>query len=280
MKQTFDINSVPVAYADDGRADGEPFVLVHGAGANRNYWKLLAAEIVAVRDRPRIVAPDLFGHGQTPPWLPAPQAGDLGGKGYAYADDVALLAQLATKIRGPFDLIGHSSGGAICLEYALLHPDRVRKLVVAEPMLPGILADQDPPAYAEVASAYEAAHRAVAAGDDEAAARCLFEYILGDASWSKLAPSIRQWMTANVACTLAAHSQASLSLRVPTDRYRAIACPVMVVVGESTRGPFRRVCELVAASLPDVRTRVIAGARHNAPLTHARAVNEAILAFL
>ena len=209
MKQQFEMHSVPVAYTDEG--DGRPFVLVHGAGANRNYWKLLAAELTQVFANPRIVAPDLFGHGETAPWSHTKHPAAVA-RSYAYADDVELLEQLATRIEGAFDLVGHSSGGAVCLEYALRHPQRVNKLIVAEPMLPGILKTQDPVAYAEVHAAYERAHQAVDAGDDEQAACCLFEYILGDGSWARLTAGIREWMTANVACTLAAHSRADLAV--------------------------------------------------------------------
>lgn len=276
MKQILDMHSVPVSYTD--RGDGRAFVLVHGAGANGNYWKFLAAELEQAHGNPRLMAPDLFGHGETPPWSQTVVARSSG-RAYEYQDDVEMLEQLADRVDGAFDLVGHSSGGAVCLEYALRHPDRVRRLVVAEPMLPGILESVDAAAHAEVASAYEAAHRAVSSGDDGEAARCLFEYILGDGRWHMLADGIRRWMTENVACTLAAHSRASLSLRPAVDRYAAIACPVLVLHGERTRVPFRRICEVVAASLPDATIESVVGAAHNAPLTHAPVVNAAIRAF-
>ena len=277
MKQILDMHSVPVAFTD--RGDGRAFLLVHGAGANGNYWKFLAAELQQAHGSPRLIAPDLFGHGETPPWAGTDVARSSG-RAYEYEDDVALLERLADRIDGAFDLVGHSSGGAVCLEYALRHPDRVRKLVVAEPMLPGILETVDAAAHAEVASAYEAAHRAVSSGRDEDAARCLFEYILGDGRWHKLADSIRHWMTQNVACTLAAHSRASLALRPARNRYAAITCPVLVLHGERTRVPFRRICEVVAASLPDAVIESVDGAAHNAPLTHAPLVNALVRTFL
>src|SRR5690606_40937726 len=64
MKQTFYFHDVAVTYTDEGQ--GAPFVLVHGAGANRNYWKSLAVELTNNLGAARIVAPDLFGHGETP----------------------------------------------------------------------------------------------------------------------------------------------------------------------------------------------------------------------
>jgi len=278
MKKRFDMHSVQVAYTDEGH--GRPFVLVHGAGANGSYWKLLAAHLAQAHADARIVAPDLFGHGDTPPWTPAQLAGRQAARNYDYTDDVQLLEQLADRIEGDFDLVGHSSGGAVCLQYALRNPARVRKLVVAEPMLPGILSAADPAAHAEVTRAYERAHAAVDSGESEQAARCLFEYILGDGQWSQLGDGIRKWMTKNVACTLAAHSRASLAMRLPADHFEAIACPVLMLFGERTRAPFRRVCGVIADSLANVRSVAIPKAAHNAPLTHAPMVNEAIAAFL
>jgi pimeloyl-ACP methyl ester carboxylesterase len=269
MKRIFEVDGAAIACAEEG--DGDAFVLVHGAGANRNYWRALATQLVG-RGR-RALAPDLYGHGETAPW---PRAAE---RPYSYLDDVAVLERLTAELSEPFVLVGHSSGGAVSLEFAARHPERVRKLVVLEPMLPTVLDGVDDAAFAEVAGAYRQAHDAVAAGDHERAARLLFEYILGSDEWQRLPSATRAWMVAHADCTLCAHSRASLALRPEGSRYERIRCPVLLLHGEHTRAPYRRICEVVARRLPDVQATAIVGAAHNGPLTHTREFHRLLFSF-
>jgi pimeloyl-ACP methyl ester carboxylesterase len=269
MKRQVQLGAVPVTYTDAGV--GEVAVLVHGAGANRNYWKGLCQHLAGYR----LLAPDLFGHGDTPPW----RVGTSGPSAYAYGDDVDLLEGITADARAPLSLIGHSSGGAVCLEFARRHPERVARLVIAEPMLPTLLAGPAPAAHAEVAGAYQRAHAAVQRGEFAAAAAMLFEYILGDGEWGRLTAGTRAWLEQNVELALAAHSRASLALAVTAADYRPIRAPVLLLAGERTRPPFRAICELLASTLPTARLLIVPGASHNAPITHAAIVNAAIVAF-
>lgn len=262
------VDTVPVRYTENG--SGDPCVLVHGAGANRGYWRALAREL----DGYRTIAPDLYGHGETPPW-PAAR-----GRAYDYGDDAELLAHVTIGERRPLTLVGHSSGGAVCLEFARRHVDRVGRLVVVEPMLPALLRSLLPDTYAEVAAAYGRAHDAVRRRQFEAAARTLFEYILGDGEWDELTAATRAWMARAVEPTLAAHSRASLAMAVGPEHYAGVRCPVLLLSGGATRRPFGAVCRVLAHALPDARHVEIAGAAHNAPLTHAPQVHAEILRFL
>jgi pimeloyl-ACP methyl ester carboxylesterase len=91
-----------------------PFVFVHGAGGIHRHW------LYQVRDLPRLssYALDLPGHGESN----GPGCSSVA----AYADwligflDAAGLSQAI--------LVGHSMGGAIALQVALQHPDRVSGL--------------------------------------------------------------------------------------------------------------------------------------------------------
>ncbi|MGH3176481.1 MAG: alpha/beta fold hydrolase, partial [Streptosporangiaceae bacterium] len=69
----------PVDLAHDDAGDGPVVVLIHGHPFNRGMW---APQLAVLRDRFRVIAPDLRGYGDspvTPGTVPMAQlAGDVG----------------------------------------------------------------------------------------------------------------------------------------------------------------------------------------------------------
>ncbi len=106
---------------------GGPLVLVHGLLSNPWIWARLAS---LLRDKRAIWAPTLRGHGAVPS-APACRpdfsldstTGDL----LAFLD-FASLDKVA--------LLGHSWGGKIAVHFAARHPERVTRLLLADPVLP------------------------------------------------------------------------------------------------------------------------------------------------
>lgn len=66
----------------------------------------------------------------------------------------------------------------------------------------------------------------------------------------------------------------------PAEAYRVIEAPVLLMTGEKTPLPERRVVEHLGESLPNARVKVVAGAGHMGPLTHAEEVNAATIDWL
>lgn len=271
MKKTITVDRIQVTYTEiDGSIPTA--VLVHGAGANRNYWKALC-DVMGGR---HLLCPDLYGHGETPPWNSVTRNTPA----YSYRDDVPLIEGVCSQQAPPFDLVGHSSGGAVCLEYARAFPDRVRRMVLIEPMLPAVIKDFDSVAWAEVSSAYETVHAMVRNGQLEEAARNLFEYILGDGQWGLIPEKIRAWMTQNVKTTLTAHSAASLSIPTKPSEYAELRVPTLFIHGARTRNPYKRITQYLSRLLKGSKLEEIPDASHNSPLTHAAQINGLISAFL
>jgi len=101
---------------------GEPIVLLHGLGASRRLWHRVAP-LLAASGR-RVLTPDLPGFGNSPP----------AGPGFEFpAVTEALAVALRRRTRSPFDLLGHSLGGAVALQFATEYPELVRRLVLAAP---------------------------------------------------------------------------------------------------------------------------------------------------
>jgi pimeloyl-ACP methyl ester carboxylesterase len=105
----------------DERGAGQPLVLVHGVGTDRGVWKEVVGPLSRER---RVITLDLPGFGDSPP---VADGFDL--------DRVGEVVGEAAGARAgePFDLLGHSLGGAVCLALAGRKPDFVRSLVLLAP---------------------------------------------------------------------------------------------------------------------------------------------------
>ncbi|MEO2219033.1 alpha/beta hydrolase [Chromobacterium vaccinii] len=105
---------------------GAPLVMLHGIGcaSSFDYPRLLAEPGLAGR---RALLVDLLGHG----FSDKPE--DFS---YTPSAQAQTLAQWLTRLDlRDFDLFGHSMGGSIAIELATLLPDRIRRLIAAEPNL-------------------------------------------------------------------------------------------------------------------------------------------------
>ena len=102
----------PVELAHDDAGDGPVVVLIHGHPFNRGMW---APQLAALRDRFRVIAPDLRGYGDspvTPGTVPTAQL----------AADVSHL--LDRKGIGTAAVAGLSMGGLVVMELAAAQPER------------------------------------------------------------------------------------------------------------------------------------------------------------
>ncbi|RLC94025.1 MAG: hypothetical protein DRI39_04065 [Chloroflexi bacterium] len=97
---------------------GQPVVLLHGGASDSRDW---VGTMDALGRAGTFYAPDLIGFGQS----------DKSKDGYCLADFVDFTLGF-TEALGleRADLVGHSLGGRVCLEIALRHPEKVRRLVV------------------------------------------------------------------------------------------------------------------------------------------------------
>ncbi len=115
------------------RGAGPPVIFFHGSGPGAsglsNFRGSLDALAVAGL---RAVAPDLLGYGHSS------KPTDVG---YALATHADAMVRFADALGlSHFSIVGNSLGGAIALQVALDHPDRVDRLVL---MAPGGLEDKD-----------------------------------------------------------------------------------------------------------------------------------------
>jgi long-chain acyl-CoA synthetase len=94
-------------------------MFVHGYAGCAETWEY---QINHFANKYRVIVPDLRGHGQS----------DAPYTQYTMPEMVEDLQAIVETLKLPdkFTLVGHSFGGAICVEYANAHPERLERLVL------------------------------------------------------------------------------------------------------------------------------------------------------
>ncbi|MER7451033.1 alpha/beta hydrolase [Nocardia beijingensis] len=106
----------------DRTGSGSPVVFLHNAGTQRRIWD---DQVAALRDGHEVFALDLPGYGQS----------DRPATGYRLIDYVDMLTAFLDAHRlTDVVLIGNCLGSATSLRYAMGHPERVRALVLINPL--------------------------------------------------------------------------------------------------------------------------------------------------
>lgn len=101
------------------QGSGPALVLLHGLFGSSNNWAPLAKSLAPHFD---VICPDLRNHGRSP------HDSDAGVEAMA-SDLLELMDSLALP---QALLLGHSLGGRVAMRFALDHPSRVKKLLVAD----------------------------------------------------------------------------------------------------------------------------------------------------
>ena len=245
-----------VELAHDIRGRGTPIVLLPGTGYSGSTWPASLVDGLAADHT--VITPDYRGTGRTPS-TDSPYSTRL----FA-ADVAALLRQLGT---GPAHVLGHSMGGRVAQWVALDAPELVRSLVLAASGPGG-----PPPTSGQaVGIPLEAGLELIEHGYERYMRRQITstfftpDFVERDpttvdgliaAFWDHR-PSLRDYLKHVIARQ--AHST--------RDRLADIRQPTLVLVGDEDThvggtGSHLEQSRFLAATLPNARLHVIAGARH------------------
>jgi pimeloyl-ACP methyl ester carboxylesterase len=188
------------------------------------------------------------------------------------ADDAAaLLAALGVS---PAAVFGTSSGAVFVLCMLVRHPEAVRRAILHEPALFALFDDPE----GTRAVVKELVAEGMREGGLAGALEQFWRFVAGDGSWEGLDPSLRQ-QALDSAGTYFGLERGRFDAYVPPDDVlAAIAAPVAVMAGESTRPVFVQASRRLAERLGVEVTRV-PGA-HAPYLEHAPELAEAMRPFL
>ena len=237
-----------------------PFVALHGAFMQGSSLQTLAAAL---------------GRAAITPGLPAHRRGLAWDPGRDYHDQ-ALEGLIAALPEGPVDLFGHSLGATVALRLAVEQPDRVRSLVLFEPVL---FAAAHPEARDRHAAEMAPFHKALEEGLEGSAAAHFHGLWGGGDRWEDL-PDLARRAMLRLLPIIEASAPGIFEDR-PGVVPRLADCRVPTLVLHQNQPP-----EIVAAissglrRMPLVEVRAVAGpGGHMLPLTAPQAVAAEISAF-
>ncbi len=235
-------------------------VLLHGLGGNAGLW----APTLPALARHRVLAWDMPGYGASPPVAP----------GFpALAAALGRMLDMAGLERA--DLVGHSIGGMVALEFALAAPERVRSLTLYA----------SPPAFGGRDPAFRERFLAARLAPLEAGR-----------SLAEIAPEVGGRMLGNRPDPAAAPDAIAAMAAVPEAGYRAalatlvtfdrraglgrLGMPCLALVGDADPLAPLHVMQATADAIPDARLAVIPGAGHLAHLERPADFNAMLTGFL
>lgn len=247
---------------------GEPAVALHCSASAGRQWKLLAE---ALEPTFRLVAPDLHGCGHSTGWP--------GHRPFRLADEAAAVHALVRRLGQPVHLIGHSYGGALALRAALEAPDEVMSLTLIEPSAFHLLrqdaSDDAPRLWAEVHVLGDRVDQAVASGDYCFGMSRFIDYWNGDGSWDRLQERQKVALAA-MAPRVLLDFRALFLETTPLPSYRRLGMPALIVQGTSSPAPSRRICSMLARTLPHALSVTIDEFGHMGAVNNPGRVNPLI----
>ncbi|MFQ5936015.1 MAG: alpha/beta fold hydrolase [Acidiferrobacterales bacterium] len=260
---TLRVNGTKVGFAEAGEGDST-VVLLHSSASSSAQWRTLREQL---SDDYRLLMPDLYGYGSSDDWS--------GDRPMRLTDEAAAIKALISQPGEPVHLVGHSYGGAVALRVALEQPALLQSLTLIEPVAFHLLRRAGDQLYREVCTIANSVRQSAARGDNRAGMAQFVDYWNGDGTWANLNEEKRMALAERTP-KVALDFWSTTTEDTPLDVYRELDVPALILWGERTPAPARRIGELLTQALPSARHETIPGAGHMSPLTHARIVNDAI----
>ena len=266
---TATVNGVRLFYQLGGSGD-VPLVLVHGSWGSHEAWIPVVAQLSASY---RVLTYDRRGHSRSE--RPRTQG--------SVREDVADLAALIEELGlAPAWVVGNSFGASITLRLAGDRPDLLRGVIVHEPPLFALLAEDPTTAPMlealgpEIATVVER----ILAGDHAGAAEHFIDTVaLGPGSWAELPPEIRETLIEN-APTFLDESRDPEALVFDRAWLESFPRRVLLTKGDQSPPIFAPVIDKLADAGPNTEVVTFADVGHIPQVTHPEMYARVITAFI
>jgi len=233
-------------------ASGSPVVMVHGSWGDHHNWDLVAPRLAETHT---VLTYDRRGHSQSE--RPTSQ-------GSIHEDVADLAALIETTGITPAHVIGNSAGAIISLRLAVDRPELIRTLVVHEPPLVGVIADD--PALASIVQRFDedasGALECLRAGDMAGGARRFVEDVaFGPGAWDQLPPQAQETFVTNAPTWLDEMRDADF-LTLDLTTLESFDRPTLVTKGDASPPMFSPIADRVAEAISTASRHTFAGAGH------------------
>jgi non-heme chloroperoxidase len=265
------VDDIHLEYIEQG--DGDDLIFVHGSLYDYRSWNL---QIGPFSEEYRVVAYSRRSHYPNH-WV-------------EYAPDYSLLTESedlasvirALKLDAPVHIVGHSFGAYVAAMMAKDHPELVRTLVLAEPPILSLLAN-DPSSLGLYGVLEDNINERVLplyqeGKYDDAVREFVDSVSFQKGTFDRIRPELKEILLQNartLAEVVAPHTQ-----DFTEDDAKKILAPTLLVGGENSTLVNHRIIEILERNLPVRERVVIKNASHAMQLQNAKDFNESILAFL
>jgi pimeloyl-ACP methyl ester carboxylesterase len=236
-----------LAWREEG--SGPAMVLVHGSPADSRAWGRV---VPFLRERYRLVMPDLPGYGASDPVPDAPRgrAALMG----------AAIARLIESV-GPAAVAAHSYGGLVSLQAALqAKTGSITRLVVLEPMFMRGLQLLGDPTLAPATEYFEDYCRRVDAGEDAAVSR-MIDFWFGTGAYTRLPDPVRSYLNANAPRNVL-DVRSSFNDTATVEQFGTLMMPVLMVYGDRSPEVIPAMGRALSKLVPGARVEMLADANH------------------
>jgi pimeloyl-ACP methyl ester carboxylesterase len=244
----------------------EPILALHSSLASRAQWKSLADYLGSYY---RMAAVDLHGYG----------ASRLTATSITLEEEAARALRRARDVIGskPFHLVGHSYGGAVALALALAHPERVRSIVVYEPVVLNLLPHASPQA-TQARWVARSVEWHVNRGESDHAARAFLEYWAGLGAYDRSPAERRERFDAAIRKVPLDYGAILGGPHDPaTDA--GIRAPALILSGRQSVQATRDIARRLAQAMPTSYFQELPG-DHLMPINAPHAFNPVVARFL
>ncbi|MFK7984513.1 MAG: alpha/beta fold hydrolase [Sandaracinaceae bacterium] len=268
MKQ-LSIDEHTVGFRDVGA--GPAVLLLHSGGLGSRQWARLMGQLG--RDY-RLIAPDFLGTGSS--------SGVPRDAPFHFNQDVVLVRRLLDALDVPeVHVVGHSYGGLVGLTLARETPARVLSMALFEPVAFGVLYSAGEAVAIRNLEGENDDGRFFddAVGGDEPWLERFIDWWQGPGRWASLEPASREAFL-TVGRKVYQEVRSLTADRTPHEAYAGLTVPTLLMTASESPLAAQRLVTVLAETMPAASLRVFEDAGHMAPLTHGRAVNEAIVTHL
>jgi pimeloyl-ACP methyl ester carboxylesterase len=242
---------------------GEPIVLIHGVGMDQRAWQ---PQIQALASKHLVVTYDMLGHGASS--LP-PEDVQLAG----FAEQ---LLQLLDHLQiAKANIVGHSMGALVAMEFALTYPERTQRLLA----LNAVFQRSQEQRAAVLERAKTLKLQGVGATVEATLARWFGEPVPEHLrSIAALASDILA--DVNPLGYARAYQLFATSDAVHSSRLAHLKMPALFMTGDLDPNSSPAMSLAMAQITPNAQAQIVAGARHMMNMTDAQQINQRLLDFI